>query len=137
MEFYNESSFFDLPHKRMVDDVMERNGPATEESFTPFNGCNFIIGEIMNGPRSRYLSLDEIKENIEEFPVADKPENINESDLVNYLRKKLTDLKNKIDAYPVADEDEEIQSLMYDPVTGESFTLSDVYVSPEIDNGDE
>lgn len=100
MGFYNESSFFDFPQKRIVDDVLERNGHPTEESFTPFNGYNFMIREIMNGPRSRFLSLDEIKENIEEFPVTDKLENINESDVVNYLRKKLIDLKNKIDACP-------------------------------------
>lgn len=34
MGFHNESSLFNFPHKRIVDDVLERNGPPTEESFT-------------------------------------------------------------------------------------------------------
>lgn len=156
MGFYTKGNFLYLPNKRVVDDLIERDGAPTKESFTPYNGMNYLIGEQMKGSRFHVLGLDVIKENIvevqlnklkgtsedvsEEKTMDDlgkdlyekELEKIDESHLVKFLRSQLIGLKvQKSDARNAIEANERVQASMYDAETGEVFNLSDVYVSDE------
>ncbi|MEO3947004.1 hypothetical protein [Gorillibacterium sp. CAU 1737] len=127
MGFFTEATYFDFPHKRMVDDLLERNGPPTKESFTPYKGMIDLIAE----QGLAHLDMKVIKENIEELPVETSLENIDEPYVANYIRKQLIALKNKEDVLRVNEENEKVQDTMVDPETGEAFLLSDVYVADD------
>lgn len=155
MGFYTKGNFLYLPNKRIVDDLIERDGAPSKESFTPYNGMNYLIGEQMKGSRFHVLGIDVIKENIKELHVTrlkgredasearsiddlgsdgyeTKLENIDESYITNYLRNQLIGLKiTKTDARSVIEANEKVQHTMYDSESGEVFNLSDVYVSDE------
>lgn len=156
MGFYTKGNFLYLPNKRVVDDLIERDGPPTKESFTPYTGMNYLISEQMKGARFHVLGIDVIKENIKEYlPSRAKAtsddisksmesddltgttyyyllEDIDESHLVKYMRSQLIGLKiNKSDARSTIEANEKIQPTMYDSESGEVFNLSDVYVSDE------
>lgn len=159
MGFYTKSNYLYLPNKRIVDDLIERDGAPDKESFTPYNGMNYLIEEQMKGSRFSVLGIDIIKENIKELSVSklkgkeeDFEENkdsddfssdsyvylleeIDESYIVKFLRSQLIGLKvNKTDARRAIVENEKVQPLMYDTESGDVFNLSDVYVSDEYED---
>jgi hypothetical protein len=159
MGFYTKGNYLYLPNKRVVDDLIERDGVPNKESFTPYNGMNYLITEQMKGSRFNVLGIDVIKENIKELHVTRLKgkedsstdegsqsmggedgyetllENIEEGYVTSYLRNQLIGLKiNKTDARHVVEENEKVQALMYDTESGEVFNLSDVYVKDEYED---
>lgn len=151
MGFYVKSNYLYLPNKRVVDDLIERDGLPTSESYTPYNGMNYLIADQMKGLRYSSLGIDVIKENIKELFVTRLKgkeeerndntddfssdnyvyllEQLDESYVAKYLRNQLIGLKiNKTGARTVIEENEKVQALMYDKETGTVFNPSDVYV---------
>lgn len=154
MGFYTSNKFLYLPNKRTVVDLIERDGPPTKESFTPYNGMNYLIEEQMKGYRYSIIGIDIITDNIAELSVSKlkgtedikseesddtslNPDNyeyllekIDEEYVKRYLKRALIGLKiNKSDARGAIEENEQVQNLMYDKESGEVHNLSDTYVA--------
>lgn len=56
--------YYPIPSKRFVDDLIEREGAPSEDSWTPFMGCNHLIREQFQGSLYGNVSLDFIKQHI-------------------------------------------------------------------------
>lgn len=152
MGFYTKGEYYDLPNKRVVDDLLDRDGPPNEESFTPFNGMNYLIKEQMVGDKWGVVDIGIIKADIEEVfysklkgkqEYTDKSssddlssdmyetilENIDEEYLKRYISMKLSFSKihnTGIKSSVIISNN--VQPTIYDKETGEVFNISDVYV---------
>lgn len=156
MGFYTKGEYLYLPNKKIVHDLLERDGAPTKESFTPYNGMNYLIGEQMKGESYSILGLDVIKERIGELFVTrmkGKDTLVNDSGDLNIVNNEeyeyfLEDIdeeyikrsliikligikKNKDGGIDIIKEVKSVQKQMYDKETGEVFNLSDVYVADE------
>lgn len=156
MGFYTKNKFLYLPNKRVVDDLIERDGLPTKESFTPYNGMNYLISEQMCGERFSILGVDVIKENIQELSVrrlkgkedvgnddslsidenyAFLLDDIHEDYIRDFMRSQLIGLKvNKTGARKVLEESSKIQNLMFDVETNKVYNISDDYVEDEFED---
>lgn len=57
--FYLEDKVYTYPSKSVLADVITRDGPADEDSFTPFMGCRHFIQEQFLGKWEDRFNLDE------------------------------------------------------------------------------
>lgn len=152
MGFYTKGKYLPLPSKRIIDDLLEREGLPDEESFTPFNGMNGLIGEQMVGSKFSNIGLDLIKDSVYELDISKleksslKSDSIEDSveiqgryleelneDLVrNYVLSQLIGIKrNKNAAKDALKEMMNTRPLMYDTETSRVYNQSSTYVDEE------
>ncbi len=150
--FYTKGSYYYLPNKRIIDDLLCRNGEPDKESFSPFNGYNYLIEEQMRGVVFSSLnSYDIVKNLVTELSLSklkgkkeydedseiiikdiyeNKLENIDDKYIERFVRNQLIGVKLlKGGGREIVEEGRKVQSLAVDKETGDVYMESEKQVS--------
>lgn len=148
MGFFTKNNKLYLPHKRMTDDILERDGESDEFSYTPYEGMRHLIKRQMLG-KYQNVPIDIIKESLKEINLSKvKSRNKDDLDLVeiDYYGRTLEEipeedimltidcfligskLQNDSDVKDVVYQDSKVQPLMRDDESGDYYYMSDTAI---------